>query len=351
MNTNDLVESFLATLTANCYDTVRRSNLLSPYFKNEFNLSGAHDHLIPAIQNMSKVKKESIGVVDLVVRDADLGIIGESNSHLLLFEMGVFGSFGHICDLQAEIRNQFEVLFKFFELIGVQTKDVIVTICSGGNFLSQKFPYDDLSEKALIEVGFNPNNIVTTEGRRNFMLSQGIDRLAGYNVEFFILKNGEYVEIASSNIYKYLNKLTHLEETINNGVGCGIGFERLSYVLGSNLGTTLSIDPFETIYSEVIKINSIDVISSALIESKIRRAIELIKSILFIVNDGIYTDKTAQGKKLKKYIAKAKSELEYNSVDVHSVIEIAFSILCKYYKRYELKKETFDYVIGKFEMK
>jgi alanyl-tRNA synthetase len=339
MNTTELVNVFYNILRENNYHIVDRSNLLSPYFKGEFNLSGAHSYLVPAVQDNNKRGVDKIGVVDLVVRDVDLEIVGTSKSHLLLFEMGVFGCFGYMENIETEIYSQFKVLFDFFNIIGIDNSKVIITICQGGEYLDKKLEMDDLSYRSLVNAGFDATNIITTMGRRNFMLSRGIDRLAGFNVEFFIEKDGSYIEIGSSNIYKFLNKLTFLKETINNGVGCGIGFERLSYVL-SDKKSVLEIEPFNHLYSEIV--NSKDIKGVFLIKDKLLRSIELTKAIIFILNDGIKTDKSPQGKKLQKYIAKVKSELKYLAINNDFFLFVYKYLITYYSSRYKIEDIDFE---------
>ena len=339
MNTITLIDVFNKILIENKYKIVERSNLLSPYFKGEFNLSGAHNYLIPAVQSNEKKNVDKIGVVDLVVRNVDLEIIGHSNSHLLLFEMGVFGCFGYMENLKSEIENQLKVLFDFYNTIGLDNSKIYVTICDGGLFLDKKLDYDNLSYSSLVNVGFNKKNIISTRGRRNFMLSRGIDRLAGYNIEFFIEKNGSFIEIGSSNIYKFLNKLSYLKETVNNGVGCGVGFERLAYVLG-DYSSVYDIEPYNQIYSEITSIFKIN--GDFLIKDKLYRIIEISKAILFILNDGIGFDNSAQGKKLKKYTAKLSTELDYISLDKRQFLIIVYGQIMSYYKKYNLNPNIIE---------
>lgn len=339
MDTTQLIDKFNQVLSKNNYQLVKRSNLLSPYFKGEFNLSGAHGHLIPAVQSTEKKKVDKIGVVDLVVRDVDLEIVGISNTHLLLFEMGVFGCFGYMKELKSEITNQLSVLFDYYHEIGIDNSKVYITISDGGIFLDKELDFDDISYSSLASVGFNKKNIIRTKGRRNFMLSRGVDRLAGYNIEFFIEKNGNFVEIGSSNIYKYLNKLSYLKETINNGVGCGVGFERLAYTLGL-YHTVYDIEPFAKIYNELIRVFPIS--GEFLIKDKLHRIIEITKAIIFILNDGIFFDNSPQGKKLRKYVAKVSSELDYISLNKIAFINIIFPLLQQYYMKYNIDKSVLN---------
>ena len=58
MDLKQIISQFNKFTLENKYRTVERSNLLSPYFEGEFNLSGAHGYLIPAIRSKKKVKKD-----------------------------------------------------------------------------------------------------------------------------------------------------------------------------------------------------------------------------------------------------------------------------------------------------
>ena len=74
---------------------------------------------------------------------------------------------------------------------------------------------DHLANEILVELEINNKNIIFTKGRRNFMLSRGIDRLSGYNIEIFLPHSGYLVEVASINCYQYLNQITHISEQLS----------------------------------------------------------------------------------------------------------------------------------------
>ena len=346
MDTNNIIKLFNSHLQPLDYKKVYRSNLISPYFVGEFNLSGAHDHLIPAIQSKEKVDIDSISVVDLVMRKVDAEIVGISNSHLLLFEMGVFGSFGYIDNVEDVEQKQLEILFSFFEKIGIRRNSVYITVSDGGDFNGEHFDTDYSTIEILKKLGIGESKIIRTKGRRNFMFSQGIDRLAGYNIEFFIKKNDEFLEIASSNIYEYLNKLNRLEKTINSGVGCGIGFERLSYAV-SEFSTIYEVEPYRTIAEAVVQLIG-SRLNFEIIRGKIFRLIELTKTIIFLANDGVRFNKTPQGRAFKRYIAKVNSELTYINFDKRLFFEIVLNGIAEYYsERYTIKEEAIALIISK----
>lgn len=319
------------------YRQVERSNLVTPFFKGEFNLSGAHGHLVPAIRSEEKVRKDAISVVDLCVRKVDSEILGYSTSHLLLFEMGVFGQFGYIEDTTEIEREQIQYLLEILDRFSLPKEKLVFTICEGGHYIDRDISYDKQTYEILRELGLTDSQIIPTKGRRNFMLSRGIDRLAGYNVEVFALKNDSYLEIASMNIYRFINKISFLRETINSGIGCGIGFDRI-YLYNSNKKSIYQLEPFASVI-ELMK-EKYSITSVLLIENKIIRVIELIKAVLYILSDGQKIDKTPQGKTLTTYIAKIASELFYLEIDLDWFYEIVIKAIGKHYARYQYSESS-----------
>ncbi len=300
-------------ITENHFKNVERSKLVSKYFKNEFNLSGGHSHLVPAVLNQQQVLKEDIALLDLCIRRADAQIIGASNVHLLLFEMGVWGSFGYINNKKEEEYRHLSLLLSFLDRCGIPITELYCTTCNGGQYLDKQILPDTDSEEILHSLGIRDERIFQTSGRRNFMLSRGIDRLAGYNIEFFVKRNRQFIEIASSNIYQYINKLTHLERTINSGIGCGVGIERIQFIT-EGYESVYDLEYFQDFKNDMQKILNITSESINIISDKIYRIAELSKTLIFLLNDEQGFDKSAQGKTMKTYLAKISSELDFLSI-------------------------------------
>lgn len=333
----NLINHYIEFTSQKGYRQVERSNLVTPFFKGEFNLSGAHGHLVPAIRSEEKVKKDAISVVDLCVRKVDSEILGYSTSHLLLFEMGVFGQFGFIEDTTDIEREQIQYLLQLLEIFSIPKEKLVFTICEGGHYIDREIAYDKQTHDILTSLGLTKSQIVPTKGRRNFMLSRGIDRLAGYNVEVYAMKNDFYLEIASMNIYRYINKLTYLKETINSGIGCGIGFDRINFY-NSNKKSVYELEPFASIIEQTKeKYGKTSVI---LIEDKVVRTIELIKAVLYILSDGQKFDKSPQGKTLTTYIARIASEIFYLEIDFAWFYETAINSIRKHYSRHEFNEDA-----------
>lgn len=337
----DISECFLNFVRQHCFTEVERSHLISKYFKNEFNLSGGHSHLVPAVLSHNKVIKENIAVLDLCIRKTDAQIIGVSNSHLLLFEMGVWGAFGYIDDKRQEELRQLSLLLDFLNICGIGSKDLYFTICGGGQYLDKLILPDTDSLEILLSLGIERKHIMLTQGRRNFMLSRGIDRLAGYNIEVFARKNNEYIEIASSNIYEYINKLTYLEKTINTGIGCGIGIERVNYIV-EGMDNVYALPFFRDVKEEIRQAIEISCESINIISDKIYRLTELSKTLIFLLNDEQGFDKSPQGKTMKSYLAKIKSEIEFLNLPKERFIKIIRDNFDKTFSKYNINDEVFS---------
>ncbi len=346
----DIIDQYIEFTSQRGYRQVGRSNLVALFFKGEFNLSGAHSHLVPAILTEEKVKKDAISVVDLCVRKADSEILGYSTAHLLLFEMGVFGQFGYIEDTADVEREQIQYLLEMLESFSIPKHKLIFTTCQGGHYIDREIPSDKQTYDCLKQFGLSDSQIIPTKGKRNFMLSRGIDRLAGYNVEVYVLKNDSYLEIASMNIYRYINKLSYLKETVNSGIGCGIGFDRINFY-NSDKKSVYQLEPFASIIEQTqAKYGKTSVL---LIENKIVRLIELVKAVLFILGDGQKFDNTPQGKTLTTYIARIASEIFYLEIDLEWFYEMAVLSISKHYSRYpfhnEAKQDLFEKILGRIK--
>jgi len=322
------------------YVPKERSKLITEYFKDEFNLSGAHGHLVPAIRNKTPVIAESISVLDLCIRKVDSEIIGISNEHLLLFEMGVFGTFGHFNNIQDQEYKQLETLFLFFDSLEINSSELFITVSKGGTFNNEYLSIDKQTISCLNRFGIDSSNIHATPGRQNFMLSRGVDRLAGYNVEFYFKRNHKLIEIASANIYQFLNKLSHLERTVNVGVGCGIGIERLAQIT-SGLESIYELPPFSNIAKRFMEIFEIKEISH--ISEKIYRIVELYKTLIFLFNDGFFFTKSTQGRTMRKYLKKIVSDISYLGYNVELLLNIIQEEINKFYsQRFRLTDNAFN---------
>jgi len=152
------------------------------------------------------------------------------------------------------------------------------------------------------------------------------------------------------NIYRYINKLSYLKETVNSGIGCGIGFDRINFY-NSDKKSVYQLEPFASIIEQTqAKYGKTCVL---LIENKIVRLIELVKAVLFILGDGQKFDNTPQGKTLTTYIARIASEIFYLEIDLEWFYEMAVLSISKHYSRYpfhnEAKQDLFEKILGRIK--
>jgi alanyl-tRNA synthetase len=326
------------------FNKVERSNVISPYFNNEFNISGGHGHLMPVLYDDKKNTPQKISVRDTCLRKADSEVIGVSSTHLLLFEMGIFGDFGYFENPESVRYDLINNLVKYFLESGLDKEKLLFTICSGGNYLNKNIAFDLNSKNILKDIGIEDSMIVPTEGRRNFILSRGIDRAAGYNIEIFYPKFNDFVEIGSVNIYEFLYKGDYLQSTINKGMGCGVGLNRLAYILSKET-SIYETEPFNEVINNLTPhYNSKK--SMDLIKDKLFRIIELSKALLIIFSDGhnLENVKKCHGKVIKSYISKIMSELMYIDLSVFIFIEALKTPIKEYYGEYLIKDESFNYL-------
>jgi alanyl-tRNA synthetase len=256
-----------------------------------------------------------------------------------MFEMGVMGLFGCIDNLEETLSTIIQDMIDQIKFFGFDLDNIYFSVSDGAIVLHKHYPADILSYKVLLAKGIKESNLIKTRGRQNFIFSNGIGRPAGNSIEIFCKKNNTYIEIASINIYKYLFADGKLNTMTNQAIGGGIGFDRVTYLLNDNV-TIFDIPPFST-FANKIKPMFRSEIEFQLNKDKIHRIIELIKTLLFIENDGQLPDSTPQGKIMKSFINKLKSETGYLELKEKDVFNIAIPIIEEHYLlRYNLEKHN-----------
>ena len=338
-----ICDKFNGLAKANGFRTVERGNLLAKYLDDDkamFNYSGAHMHLVPALFNPTPLEKDKIAVIDQCIRASDIGVLGVSPSHLLSFTMAVYGAFGHMPDKKQERNFHLQNMIEFLDACGIDRDTLRFSVSAGGQFLDRQMPADKDSLEALLSLGIKPEQIVANKGRTNFMLSQGMvtsgmARPSGYNIEIYKDHKGKLIEVASSNIYDYLGKDGKLHDITNTGIGVGFGIERLDYVT-RNLDSVYQTEFYDTIKDEIAKSLGMNNTAVRMFLDKIHRITEVGKTITLAINDGqeineVGKNKTPRGKMLRSYLAKTASELSYMDIDPEKFIEILKPEMTKKY--------------------
>lgn len=308
INQEQFKEKFKDILLSNGYcDIIESSNLVSPYFIDEFNLSAGHQFVLPVLHNNEKLEAENHAIIQWCIRRDDISRVGYTNRHLSSFEMAVFGRFGYIED---RLETQVYLLQIFLELmksLSIEINNIYFSITNGAKIMNIDFPFDDISYKALKKIGINDDKIIKTIGRQNFVFSNGQNRTSGYNIEIFYKLKDDFIEIASSNIYEYVLDKENLIKKTNTGIGVGIGIERLLMIINnfSSIYDILGIE--EAKYIQLLGGN----VNFQLAKSKIIR-IEELKKTVRLIDDLVFNKNTSiNNKQMRAYeFFKAKLESE-----------------------------------------
>lgn len=332
MTQQDVINSFFSFTKERGYEKKERSNLISPYFNNEFNLSAGHQYVIPILRSEKEEPIVKIAINEICIRRIDLEKLGVSNYHLLMFEMGVLGVFGYVEDLRTTLSTVLHDVIDFIKMLGFDMDKIYFSVSDGATILHHKYPADDLSYQELCNQGIKDTNIIKTKGRQNFIFSNGVGRPAGNSIEIFYKKENSFIEIASINVYKYLFYEGKLHPMLNHAIGGGFGFDRITYLL-NNRNQVFEIPPFTT-FADSLKPMFRNEIEFLLNKERIYRIIELIKTLVFIEKDGQLPNDTPHGKIMKSFINKLKSEINYLELNEKEVVKLGRSVVENHYSNY-----------------
>lgn len=340
---DDIIESFFSLATGYGFDMKTRGSLISSYFENDFNLSAGHQYVIPMLTSSQKVESQRIVINEPCFRRIDISKIGYSPYHLLLFEMGVVGLLGYTLKKDEWLREILKFSFEWLRNLGIETNGLIFSISAGAKILGKTFKKDSDSYTVLKSLKVSDRNILWTRGRRNFIYSKGDNRPAGYGIEIFCYTNNNFVEIGSLNIYTDIYKNGYFHPTLNTAIGAGFGFERLSYVI-NHYNNVFQIETFSKLM-EIMRQYLEREIDFELVKQRLFRVAELLKAIVFIINDGQLPDHSSRGKILKKLVKNFFSETIYIGIPAKEIVmKGVCSLLEIYSKRYQEIKSKEDLI-------
>ena len=334
-----VIKSFFMYAAESGFVSKKRSSLISPFFKNDFNLSAGHQYVVPVLGSKERVYPQKIVINEPCFRRIDLQKIGYSPFHLLLFEMGVVALIGFSQDIREWVEEVLRFTIKWLNEQSLDCSKLIFTICQQANVLGKKFGADKVSYNALKKLGCSEENIVWTSGRRNFIYSQGENRPAGYSIEIFYRSDEYFVEVASLNIYTHMFKGNSLTRTVNVAVGGGFGFERITYVKNS-YRNVFQIDIFSGFMNLVRKYFLEN--EFLLIQPRLFRIGEILKALVFIISDGQLPDRSGRGKILKRLAKSMFSEIQYLGLPAEEIVERG---ICEFGKVY---RERYPQILEKY---
>lgn len=291
-------------------DVIESFDLITPFFVDEFNLSAGHQFVLTALHDKERRPEMNQAIIQWCIRKDDITRVGYTNRHLSSFEMAVFGKFGYITSRKESLFNLLKVFIDLMRRVSIDTDKLVFTISEGAQILDTYLPYDKDSYDVLKSLGLRDEQIVVTKGRQNFVFSNGQDRASGYNIEIFYEKDGDYIEIASSNLYEYVLNEEHLTKTINSGIGVGIGIERLLMIINgyNSIYDVLNIDKtkYELLLGGEVQYNIAE--SKVIRIEELAKTINLIQSLVFDRNVAL---NSKQVKSFKYIKAKYDSEVKY----------------------------------------
>jgi len=329
---DNLIKGFLEFGKDRNYKEEERSSLISPFFKDEFNLSAGHQILMPAILSNVPQPIKRIIINEPCLRRVDFEKLGASNIHLLLFEMGVFGIFG---EKKNEDENRFSILedcVKYLGCLKLKNENIVFSVSNGAEILNHKFDPDAKSFEMLVQLGVKESNIIKTFGRQNFIFSKGDKRPSGYSIEIFYNYNNQFIEIGSINIYEYVYINKEFTKNLTNfGIGCGFGFERLQFIIEGK-SSVYDLDIYSNITKQIQK--EFNTINFSIIKERVIKIIELVKTLLFIYFDGQRPDKSPHGKIMKQFVSKLYSEINYLNLNKSEIDLIINNLYSDYSDRY-----------------
>lgn len=334
--TNELVNIFLKQFD-NTWFKKPPLGLVSDYFPNTFNPSGGHDIAGPTMLKDTQQPIRKFYTVERCFRDIDVGIVGLSH-HLSFFEMLTFGIVGFLKEKLSLIEEVVEKMsYLLFNVYNLNRDRVFVAYFSGGEMANLYISPPTEQEIKVWEKNFRLR-LIPVPGRRTFIYSVIDNWPAGAGFEIFY-DRGEYlpetirfIEIASINFYKYLNKQGSLKEATNWAIGGGIGLERLSMVI-QQAPTIYDIDIFQLLKKSLYaRVKREEIM---LFQKSYNIVVDHLRAISFILLDGQRVNSTPRGKILRRLIKRTANQLAYiNLLDQNAIETFYDSLILSYKNRY-----------------
>ncbi|MEM1552545.1 MAG: alanine--tRNA ligase-related protein [Candidatus Bathyarchaeia archaeon] len=323
--------------------------LVSPYFPNTFNPSGGHDVAGPTMLNPNPQALTKFYTVERCFRDIDVGIVGLSH-HLSYFEMLTFGACGFLQENREVVKEVVDKMAHLlFEVFRLERDKVFVAYFSGGKIASTFIPGPTDEELNIWRKHFQLH-LIPVPGRRTFIYAAIEDWPAGPGFEIFYDRGDQFpetvrfIEIASINFYKYLNRSGSLHEAVNWAIGGGIGLERLAMIV-QQAPTIYDIDIFQEIKKALDgRVNQEEM---WLFRKSYNIVMDHLRAVIFILMDGQRVDSTPRGKILRRLMKRTASQLAYVNLLDESIIDTFYEKVTSIYEcRFIQLREQRDSIVG-----
>jgi len=333
MNANKLIVAFQKAFDKTWY-IKQPLGLVSSYFPNTFNPSGGHDIAGPAMASADPQPLRRFYAIERCFRDIDVGMVGLSH-HLSYFEMLAFGIVGFLREIPSVIeevvKHMAHILFEVFSL---DPAKIFVAYFNGGTIASTYVP-PPVDEEIRVWQKYFKLHLVPIPGRRTFIYAAIENWPAGPGFEIFYDRGPQFpetvrfIEIASINFYRYLNRSGSLHEAVNWAMGGGIGLERLAIVL-QQVATIYDIDVFQNLKRAID--HRVKQEEMWLFRKSYNIVIDHLRAIVFILMEGQKVDSSPRGKILRRLIKRTANQLMYLNLQNVSVIDTFYKALISTYE-------------------
>lgn len=305
MKVSQVIDKLLHAGQQSGFEIKEPSTLLSSAFPNTFTPSGGHELIL---KWFSEKRTDEVNFISLerCFRNVDLALAG-TDDYLSLFEMLTFGSINSDNYLERIVAFLRESLL---EILRFNRNDIIVTVFDGNHIKLPGIVPDSSHITLLIDAGFQEENILKVKGKRNFILNQESNSLAGPSIEVFCRQNsGRFSEVGSINICQFLFKDSKLQPANMRAAGCGLGIERL-WMCANDKQSVHENDEITSVRHYLEQFLSAPN-ETALYRQHLNIIVDHVKAIVFLLADGQRVENTARGRILKKLFKKLLGELDY----------------------------------------
>jgi alanyl-tRNA synthetase len=308
------------------------TGLISPVFPAEFNMSGGHSFVLPALSASGALDKpQSFYVLERCLRRLDLHMVGYSPHHLSLLEMAVAAKIAS-SENDLPLAQLPAMILDFLELQGITPQMLVITCCGGGMLGNIPVPPDENGRSAWINAGISEKRVLLIEGQRNIIYTDGLPhpvfgkgpRPAGLAYEIFWQASKDaasYMEIASVNLYTHLQQGKRVSRAENKALGVGFGMERLVAAKMGH-GRIFDTPSLKQIIDQIrqckgaLQGKEVDLYHSDLV-----RLADRIRAVCFILADGQDLDKSPRGKILADILKGACKIAKLLNIDLMLTFE------------------------------
>jgi len=351
------------------YKIIPGSSMLDPSVPMTFVMSAGLAQVESSAKQSDGRKEDKYALIQNCFRYFDMKIIGKSPIHLSYFQMPGAFSFKPL--------SKKDCIFQLYDLIVnkyyFSTKNLWATYFKGDTICEHKFPADEETFKAWIEVGIPQKHIIGLNAEHNFWKQSANSAgkkhapKCGFQTEIFYdlgehfkckqnclpgCNCGRFIEIMNTlfitfHIDEQTKYVQPLEKPFTETV---IGLERVA-MLQQNVSSVFEIDSLYPLigYIHSVSQNNIFIPNSTFSMHK-RIIADHIRAILFLISDGAPSPgKGGRARLMRQLIREALTNLKLMHINdnkrINSIIEFAIDLYCSAYPQLlKIQNRVLDYM-------